>query len=104
MLDPPETETTAFHAQQAAEKYLKALLAYHGEEPPRTHDLVVLLDLTLRHEATMERFRDEARLLLPFGVHVRYPFSGPSPSPEEAADAVEAAQRLYAAVLDLVSA
>ncbi len=74
-LDPPETETTAFHAQQAAEKYLKALLAYHGEEPPRTHDLVVLLDLTLRHEATMERFRDEARLLLPFAVRVRYPFS-----------------------------
>ena len=47
-LDPPETETAAFHSQQAAEKYLKGLLAYHGDDPPRTHDLAVLLDLALQ--------------------------------------------------------
>ena len=102
-LDPPETEATTFHAQQAAEKYLKALLAYHGEDPPRTHDLVVLLDLALRYEKTLERFRHQARFLLPFAVQVRYPFSGPAPTAEEAEDAVEAAHHIYQAVLDHVT-
>ena len=50
----------------------------------------------------MERFRDESRLLLPFAVQVRYLFSGPPPTREEATEAVEAAQRIYQAVLDLI--
>lgn len=33
----------AEHAQQAAEKSLKALIALGGREPPRTHDLVALV-------------------------------------------------------------
>lgn len=32
-------DTGCFHAQQAAEKYLKAILAIHGMDIPRTHDL-----------------------------------------------------------------
>jgi len=38
-------ETLGFHAQQAAEKLIKALLALGGHEYPRTHDLGLLLDL-----------------------------------------------------------
>lgn len=33
-----------FHAQQAVEKYLKAVLAVEQERPERTHDLGVLAD------------------------------------------------------------
>ena len=33
------TFTYPFHAQQAAEKWLKALLVLQGIEPPKTHDL-----------------------------------------------------------------
>ena len=102
-LEPPETETTAFHAQQAAEKYLKALLVFHGEEPPRTHDLIVLLDLVLRYDPRMESFRDESRLLVPFAVQVRYPFTGPPPTPEEAADAFASAQRIYQVVREVIN-
>lgn len=40
--DPP-WEIVAFHAQQLAEKSLKALLAAQGASFPRTHDLAVLL-------------------------------------------------------------
>ncbi|MDQ3459087.1 MAG: HEPN domain-containing protein [Deinococcota bacterium] len=36
----------AFHAQQCAEKYLKALLITQGNIPPKSHDLVVLARLT----------------------------------------------------------
>ena len=32
-------DTACFHAQQAVEKYLKALLAFDGQPIPRTHDL-----------------------------------------------------------------
>jgi HEPN domain-containing protein len=39
------TETLGFHAQQAAEKLIKALLALGGHDYPRTHDLGLLLDL-----------------------------------------------------------
>src|ERR1041384_6028055 len=34
--------TIIFHAQQAAEKYLKAFLVSHAQEPKRTHDLRIL--------------------------------------------------------------
>lgn len=32
-------DTACFHAQQAAEKSLKAVLCFHGIVPPRTHDM-----------------------------------------------------------------
>jgi len=41
--DPP-LDTVCFHAQQAAEKYLKALLTCHGIPFGRTHDLSLLVD------------------------------------------------------------
>ena len=37
-------EHLCFHAQQAAEKALKALLLAHGVKFPRTHDLAFLID------------------------------------------------------------
>ncbi len=36
-------DTVCFHAQQCAEKYLKALLAFRGIPFPKIHDLVELL-------------------------------------------------------------
>ena len=39
-----------FHAQQAAEKLLKALLNEAGAAYPRTHDLVALADLVHVHD------------------------------------------------------
>jgi HEPN domain-containing protein len=37
------TSSICFHAQQASEKFLKAFLAYHDVDFPRTHDLDFLL-------------------------------------------------------------
>lgn len=36
------TDTVCFHAQQCAEKCLKALLTLHGTDFPKTHDLEAL--------------------------------------------------------------
>ena len=40
--DPNLTPAVAFHAQQAIEKSFKAVIAQGHDEPPRTHDLLVL--------------------------------------------------------------
>jgi HEPN domain-containing protein len=38
-------DTIAFHCQQAAEKYLKAILLYYELEFQRSHNLAYLLDI-----------------------------------------------------------
>ncbi|KCZ73175.1 hypothetical protein ANME2D_00235 [Candidatus Methanoperedens nitroreducens] len=39
IMQNPPTDTICFHSQQAAEKYLKGFLAFHGKETPKIHDL-----------------------------------------------------------------
>jgi HEPN domain-containing protein len=41
---PPNYDAVAFHAQQCAEKYLKARLVEAGVKFPYVHDLSVILD------------------------------------------------------------
>ena len=93
-IDPPETEASAFHSQQAAEKYLKGLLVGLGLDPPRTHDLGVLLDLARSQAAGLDRLRACALFLVPFAVQVRYPFSGEPPTAREAALALQRAEEI----------
>ena len=52
-LAKPKRDAACFHCQQAAEKYLKALLQEIGLAVPRTHKLEDLLDLLLPHDATL---------------------------------------------------
>ena len=40
-------DTICFHAQQCAEKYLKALLVFYEADFPKTHDLVLLENLAI---------------------------------------------------------
>ena len=55
-----------FHAQQAIEKALKAVLARQGVEYPRTHNLL------RRQNLDMPPDTDELGRLTPFGVALRY--------------------------------
>ena len=63
-----------FHAQQAAEKALKAWLNLHGVAYPKTHDLRLLMNL-LRTQASedCEPFVELADLT-DFAVQFRYDF------------------------------
>lgn len=92
--DPPETDVAAFLSQQAAEKYLKGLLAYHGEDPPRTHNLIVLIDLAAAHNESITALRDEAEPLGRFAVEVRYPFIENPPDVDESRQALKRAERI----------
>jgi len=61
-----------FHAQQAAEKYLKAFLAYHGRPVPNTHDVKRLVEQCVAIDGLFGSLLDAAESLTPFGVEIRY--------------------------------
>lgn len=85
----------AFHAQQCAEKYLKAILLRHNLLPPRTHDLGALLTLCTGIDISLRIPVDELLQLNQYAVQVRYP--GEDLSAKEAHRAVEIAKRVRAA-------
>jgi HEPN domain-containing protein len=53
----PHHDEVCFHAQQCAEKYLKALLEELGRPIPRTHILEDLFALLLPHHVSLRLFR-----------------------------------------------
>jgi HEPN domain-containing protein len=61
-----------FHAQQAVEKSLKAVLSAHGMEFRRTHDLLTLLDLLSDHGLPPPPAADWVDNLNPYAVEARY--------------------------------
>lgn len=65
-------EILGFHAQQAAEKMLKAVLAYKGIEFPPTHRLTDLIDLIKEHSIILPDKLEDVRFLTPFAVEFRY--------------------------------
>jgi len=65
-------ETLCYHAQQAAEKALKALLIAYSTDPPRTHNIGTLLDLLTIHTDVSEEIR-ECAILTEYAVSSRYP-------------------------------
>jgi len=88
-------DTVCFHCQQAAEKLLKGLLVAHGCEYPITHNLFVILEKVLEFDAAAESLRQSLALLNPYSVEVRYPGDAWMPSPDDAAEARQAAQEVY---------
>jgi HEPN domain-containing protein len=81
----PNYDGASFHAQQCAEKYLKAVLSQSGIEFTKTHDLVALLEKALPVRPQWEAFRVELAFLLDFSVNYRYP--GETADRESALDA-----------------
>ena len=60
-------------SQQAAEKYLKALLLYLDVDFRRSHSLVYLLGLLEPFGEVTDRMYGVADFLTPFAVDIRYP-------------------------------
>ena len=70
---PKQTEISAFHCQQAAEKAIKAYLISKNVEPPKTHDLDFLCQLCIQYEPLFQTISAAASNLTPFAVAARYP-------------------------------
>jgi HEPN domain-containing protein len=83
-----------FHAQQAVEKSLKAVLFAYEIEFGRTHDLIKLTQLLRSRGVTIPVSDSQLRKLNPFAVTFRYDESDIETIPqEEAANLVSCTQR-----------
>ena len=69
----PVYDAVCFHAQQCAEKYLKAYLQEHDRDIPKVHKLLELLKLCKEVDTSLEILLPDLKELERFSVDVRYP-------------------------------
>lgn len=93
----PPYRLIAYHAQQCAEKCLKAYLVFHLVDFPYTHRIAPLLDLCTEHGAWAAKVRD-AEALSPYAITARYPGEDEAIVESEARRAIEIAERLRNAI------
>jgi HEPN domain-containing protein len=65
-------DAACFHAEQAAEKYLKAYLIDQDRPVPHTHNLYKLFSLCSESDPAFHHLIHTADLLTPFAVEARY--------------------------------
>jgi HEPN domain-containing protein len=85
----PNYDAVCFHAQQAAEKYLKAILKENGTPIPRILSLAELLALLAKNDSSFMILQTDLNVMEGYAVQFRYP--GLS------ADKVEAKSALFSA-------
>lgn len=88
----------AFHAQQAAEKFLKAFLVWRQVPYLKTHEIKKLLSLFPVEDEKLAKELAEADWLSPFGVEFRYPLEE-IVDLETAKKAVEQAKKVREAMM-----
>ncbi|MFC1573017.1 HEPN domain-containing protein [Candidatus Eisenbacteria bacterium] len=84
-------EGLCFHAQQAAEKALKAVLIARAIPPPRTHNIGTLLDLLPADSSPSPEVRSAA-ILTDYAVMTRYPADAEPVEEDEYREAVRLAE------------
>ncbi len=92
-------ETVCFHAQQYAEKLLKAVLTHEEIEVPRTHDLRRLIQLAAPSAPGLAVFTEDVDVLTAYGVQTRYPGDWYQIEPDEMDKAVNLARKLGALLI-----
>ena len=88
-LKKPYFSAVCFHAQQCAEKYLKALLVMKDVDFPKSHDLPTLDTLCNQNGIFTGLEPQQLIDLTKHAVQARYP--GNQPTPEDAREALETA-------------
>jgi HEPN domain-containing protein len=91
-------DIVVFHAQQATEKYLKALLTKRQVEFPKTHEIRRLLELLDASDHEVVQALPDAKWLDPFGVEIRYPSDRPETLPGDEQRALQLAENTRVAV------
>ncbi|MEW6744074.1 MAG: HEPN domain-containing protein [Planctomycetota bacterium] len=100
--DPPFAEDIAFHAQQAAEKSLKAFLCFHQHRFRKTHDLTELGEAVVSLRPELEPLLRRAAPLTEYAWRFRYPGDIEVPTREEAEDALAIGRSVFETILDRV--
>ena len=82
------TDTTCFHAQQAVEKALKALLTAREMRFEKVHDLLTHFDAALAQMPELKEYRKQIASIADYAVEIRYPGENEEPSRQDAETAV----------------
>ncbi len=69
----PNYDAVCFHAQQCAEKYLKAVLQENNKRIPKIHFLLELLAMILKFDGSYEFLKADLEVLEDHAVKFRYP-------------------------------
>lgn len=97
---PPQDRPSrliAYHAQQCAEKYLKAYLVYRGVDFPYTHNISLLLEACGKFAAWPAELQD-AKELSAYVITARYPGIDTEVTREEAQRTIDLAQQVRSRV------
>jgi len=95
-------DAVCFHAQQAAEKYLKGLLTFLGVDFPRTHDLEELAELIPR-QVGLHVDSEELDELSQLAVVPRYPGFDEDINRDAAEQAFQSATKIKQSVMEALS-
>lgn len=98
--DFKDYESVGFHAQQAAEKFIKAFLVRHQIEFPKTHNIAALLRLSEKVDKELPERLAEVDALTPFGVEFRYPGDTEPVSREKGESALRLAELARDTILE----
>ena len=90
-----------FHAQQVAEKLLKAYMISKDRDYPFTHDLEKLMDVASRVDPRFLKFLPTAVALNPYAVDIRYNIYA-TPTVAKARSAARKAETIARFILDLL--
>lgn len=88
-------ESLCYHAQQCAEKALKAVLVARDIAIPKTHSIGLLLDLLSEQMAVPQQV-EETAVLTDYAVLCRYPGDAEPITPQEYERAVRLAETALA--------
>lgn len=99
--DNPVTDAICFHAQQAAEKYLKAYLVFKNLDPEKTHKIEKLVLTCMTLDATFLALKN-TEILTEYAVEFRYPDDFYIPDIEEAKVAYNLALKVKDFVLERI--
>lgn len=98
---PEDFPSAAFHAQQAVEKALKAVLLASGAETTRTHDLMTLGKAVQRAGLLLPVDESALLRLTPYAVGFRYDdVALPLVTPDQAGSIVNAVLAWSASILE----
>ena len=92
IVESPNYDAVCFHAQQCAEKFLKAVMVENSVRVPRIHDLEALLNILYLQYPELQNVIHFARLLSAMAVEVRYP--GMVADEDDAGESIKAAMAI----------
>jgi HEPN domain-containing protein len=98
--DLGDYDSVGFHAQQAAEKFMKAVLVRHQVEFPKTHDIALIRRLIAQVNQSLSARLAPGDVLTSYAVDFRYPGDSPPLTKDGGTQALQLAQQVGDVVLD----